>query len=63
MLSAVVVNQPNLSCGEMEPPTLEGFVRAARDLGLTVTDARAFLQDQQQRVFEWAQSGPLGVDD
>jgi len=58
MLSAVVVNQPNLASGEMEPPTLEGFVRAARDLGLTVTDTRAFLKKQQQLVFEWAASGP-----
>jgi hypothetical protein len=54
MLSAVVVNQPNVATGAMEPPTLKGFVEAARSLGYVVTDEEKFLRDQQERVFEWA---------
>ena len=54
MLSAVVVNKPNVRSGAMEPETLKGFVGAARDLGYPVTDEEAFLRDQQARVFEWA---------
>jgi hypothetical protein len=38
----------------MEPETLKGFVAAARDLGYSVTDAKAFLREQQARVFAWA---------
>ncbi len=58
MLSAVVVNKTNLANGEMEPETPKGFISAARGLGLTVTDAHAFLKDQQRLVFQWAESGP-----
>jgi hypothetical protein len=54
MLSAIVVNKPNVACGNMEPETLKGFIAAAKQLGLSVTDERAFLRDQQRRVFEWA---------
>ena len=55
MLSAVVVNKPNVATGEMDPDKLDGFVTAARALGYTVDDAMVFLKEQQQRVFEWAQ--------
>jgi hypothetical protein len=55
MLSAVVVNKPNVSSGKMEPDTLKGFIRAARQLGHEITDEEAFLKEQQDRVFEWAQ--------
>ena len=54
MLSAVVVNKPNVASGNMEPETLKGFIAAARELGLSITDEKAFLRDQQRRVFEWA---------
>jgi hypothetical protein len=54
MLSAIVVNKPNVRSGVMEPETLKGFVAAARDLGYPVTDEEAFLREQQVRVFEWA---------
>ena len=30
LLSAVVVNKPNVATGEMEPETLKGFINAAR---------------------------------
>ena len=54
MLSAIVVNKPNLETGSLEPETLKGFIAAARDLGHPVTDDQAFLKDQQKRVFDWA---------
>lgn len=59
MLSAIVVNKPNLKTGDMEPETLKGFITAARDLGYSVTNEVAFLKDQQRRVFEWAQSASV----
>jgi hypothetical protein len=54
MLSAIVVNKPNVASGRMEPETLKGFIAAAKELGLSITDEEAFLRDQQERVFEWA---------
>jgi hypothetical protein len=58
MLSAIVVNKPNVGSGAMEPETLKGFIGAAHDLGYTVTDEEAFLRDQQARVFAWAAAVP-----
>jgi hypothetical protein len=55
MLSAVVVNKPNVNTGEMEPGALKGFIGAAEDLGYIVIDKRAFLKEQQSKVFAWAQ--------
>lgn len=54
LLSAIVVNQQNVARGDMEPTTLKGFVDAARGLGYVVTDEKAFLREQQERVFVWA---------
>lgn len=54
MLSAIVVNKPNVSSGTMEPETLKGFTAAARDLGYAITDEEAFLREQQAKVFAWA---------
>lgn len=53
LLSAIVVNQSNLKTGELEESSLKGFVTAARLLGIPVGDERAFLREQQERVFEW----------
>ena len=58
MLSAVVVNKPNIATGKMEAPTLKGFVEAAQALGYEVTDAEEFLREQQEKVFAWAQETP-----
>lgn len=58
MLSAIVVNKPNVQTGAMEPETLRGFVAAARDLGFTVTDEEEFLRQQQRLVFENAAQIP-----
>jgi hypothetical protein len=56
LLSAIVVNHQNVETGDMEPTTLKGFVEAARALGYAVADEKAFLREQQERVFEWALS-------
>jgi len=55
MLSTIVVNKPNVASGKMDPDTLDGLVSAARALGYTVDDPGLFLEEQQQRVFDWAQ--------
>src|SRR5215469_15894431 len=54
LFSAIVVNTPNVASGRMEAETLKGFVGAARLLDYAVTDAHAFLKEQQARVFAWA---------
>jgi hypothetical protein len=58
MLSAIVVNKPNVCSGRMDPNTLKGFIGAARLLGYTVTDEEAFLKEQQARVFASAKENP-----
>jgi hypothetical protein len=57
LLSAIVVNKPNIGSGRMEPDTLKGFIIAARLLDYPVTDEEAFLKEQQSRVFAWAKEG------
>lgn len=54
MVTAIVVNQQNLTTGKLEPPALKGFVKGAKMFGYAVTDEEAFLKEQQERVFEWA---------
>jgi hypothetical protein len=56
MLSAIVVNKPNVASGRMEPETIKGFIAAARDLGYSVTSEEDFLRQQQKLVFDWARS-------
>jgi hypothetical protein len=60
MLSAIVVNKPNVSTGTMEPPSLKGFIAAARDLGYPITDEEDFLREQQDLVFAWAKDQAAG---
>ena len=56
MLSAIVVNKPNVTTGAMEPETLKGFIGAARLLEHDIGDEEAFLREQQKKVFVWAQA-------
>jgi hypothetical protein len=56
LLSSIVVNQPNLHTGQLEPDSLKGFVVGVRGLGVSVTDEKQFLKDAQAAVFEWARS-------
>ena len=54
LLSASVVNKPNVKTGKMEQDTLKGFIGAARLLNYPVTNEEGFLKEQQERVFAWA---------
>ncbi|HEX3651330.1 MAG TPA: hypothetical protein VHU18_00745 [Rhizomicrobium sp.] len=56
LLSAIVVNKPNVKTGAMEPETLKGFIAGARALGYVVSEPQSFLNEQQQRVFGWARA-------
>jgi hypothetical protein len=56
LLSAIVVNKPNVATGDMEPSTLKGFVGGARALKIPIADEIMFLREEQQRVFSWARS-------
>ena len=53
LLSAIVVNKPNLNSGELEPDSLKGFIAGVKSLGISVVDENAFLRDAQAKVFEW----------
>ena len=55
LLSAIVVDQSSVAHGGMRGRPLIGFARAAERCGRIVGgDAAAFLADEQQRVFAWA---------
>ncbi len=56
LLSAIVVNKPNVRSGKMEPEALKGFITAAHDLNIAVTDEDSFLLEQQIKVFNWAET-------
>ena len=58
LLSAIVVNKPNVSTGKLEPRALKGFIEAARLLDYPITDEQAFLREQQALVFEWVRREP-----
>jgi hypothetical protein len=57
LLSAIVVNLPNLKTGKMEPSSLKGFISAAKLLGFEIVDEESFLREEQTKVFAWAQEG------
>ena len=52
MISAIIVDKPNISSGAMEDSALRGFINAAKRLGaFEGGDERAFLKDEQKEVF------------
>jgi hypothetical protein len=56
LLSALVVDQGSVAHGDMRGRPLIGFARAAERCGRIVgADAAAFLAEEQERVFEWAE--------
>lgn len=65
LLSAIVVSQKNIETGAFEQSALDGFTAAARDVGISVGDPEAFVRDQQEKVFAWANDAPdnLGAVD
>ena len=56
--SAIVVSQGNLDTGTLEGKNLQGFVDAAKQLGLEVGDPQAFVDEQQKALFDWASEAP-----
>ena len=62
-LTAIVVNKDSVQTGRLEGSALSGFLAAVKNVGLPVDDPQAFVNEQQQAVFEWAKTAPeeLGV--
>lgn len=58
MPSAIVVNQDNIETGKLDGKTRDGFINAAKEFGFDVSDPNAFVKEQQQAMFDWAQSAP-----
>lgn len=57
LVSAIVVNKPNVASGKMDPETLRGFITAAETLGVAVdADHAAFLKKSQEAVFAAAET-------
>jgi 5-methylcytosine-specific restriction protein B len=55
LITSIVVNKDLLDTGDLKPESLSGFVTVARNLGYLVTDEEAFLREQQERTFAWAE--------
>lgn len=53
LLTAICVNQQNLTSGELGEDALAGFVAGAKRLGLAVTDARAFHHACRDECWSW----------
>ena len=58
MSSAIVVNQDNIESGKLEGKTRDGFINAAKEFGFDVSDPKAFVEEQQQAMFDWADTAP-----
>jgi hypothetical protein len=56
LLSAIVVNKPNVLSGDLNQDSLKGFIAGARRVGIPVTDEKYFLREQQEKVFNWGRS-------
>ena len=56
--SAIVVNQGNLETGALDHPALQGFIKAAKEYGYDVQDPQAFIEGQQNAMFDWARTAP-----
>ncbi|MHC9237383.1 AAA family ATPase [Pseudooceanicola sp. 502str34] len=65
MPSAIVVNKGNLKTGTLDGSAREGFITAAKEFGFDVDDPAAFVERQQQAMFNWATDAPddLGLPD
>ena len=62
ILSSIVVSQPNLATGTLDGKAKNGFIEAAKDLGYNVQNPEAFINEQQQKMFEWALDAPDDLD-
>ncbi|WP_155890874.1 AAA family ATPase [Desulfuromonas sp. TF] len=62
MPSAIVVSRESVPTGLLEGGALEGFLAAARDVGHDIKDPQAFVREQQEKVFKWADAAPEKLD-
>ena len=56
--SAIVVNQHNTETGTLDDKARDGFINAAKEVGFDVRDPAAFIEEQQQAMFAWAETAP-----
>lgn len=57
-LSSIVVTKENVQTGTLDGGALDGFLGAARNLGVKIDDPESFVADQQAKVFAWAKNAP-----
>ena len=58
MPSAIVVPQDKIETGQLDGAARDGFINAAKEFGFDVSDPVAFVEEQQQAMFAWANSAP-----
>ena len=58
MPSAIVVPQDNTETGVLDGKARDGFINAAKEFGFDVSDPAAFVEQQQQAMFDWAETAP-----
>lgn len=59
ILSAIVVSKDERGTGRFTETGLQGFLSAARAIGLDAgDDPEAFAREEQRKVFEWARTAP-----
>lgn len=59
LISSIVVNKEGHEAGDLRERALGGFIGVARMLGYVVTDEEAFLREQQEKTFRWAQAASV----
>ena len=58
MPTAIVVNQNNIETGTLDGTARDGFINAAKEFGFDVGNPTAFVEEQQQAMFAWAETAP-----
>jgi 5-methylcytosine-specific restriction protein B len=58
LITSIVVSKGNLESGKLDGESLSGFVAGVKKLGVSIDNPQAFLEEQQQAVFAWAQGAP-----
>ena len=58
MPTAIVVSQNNIKTGRLDGTARDGFINAAKEFGFDVSSPAAFVEEQQQAMFAWAETAP-----
>ena len=58
MPTAIVVSQNNIETGRLDGTARDGFINAAKEFGFDVSSPAAFVNEQQQAMFAWAETAP-----